>query len=111
MPTAVPLGTGTTAGGACESAGLLHPDELAAGVIPHALFLVTTVHGERLRLSGANEQYESLQRRWPATRLSALSIAGGLEPRWVGADPWTPSGVNFNAHLHYLTPCVSANSY
>jgi hypothetical protein len=25
--------------------------------------------------------------------------------RWVGADPWNPSGVDFAAHIHWLAPC------
>ena len=34
-----------------------------------------------------------------------LTISGSFEPRLVGADPWTPAGVNFAAHMHWLAPC------
>jgi len=34
-----------------------------------------------------------------------MTLSGALQQRWIGADPWNPSGVNFAAHLHWLAPC------
>ena len=36
---------------------------------------------------------------------NALTVAGGLALRQVGADPWRPGGVDFLNHLHWLAPC------
>ena len=40
---------------------------------------------------------------------SKITIPGAIGSssgtRWVGADPWQPSGVNFAAHIHWLAPC------
>ncbi len=41
---------------------------------------------------------------------SGISISGASQTRWVGADPWQPSGVNFAAHLHWLDPCSARGS-
>ena len=40
---------------------------------------------------------------FPLTIPNAIGTASGT--RWVGADPWNPSGVNFAAHMHWLAPC------
>jgi hypothetical protein len=171
-------GSGTTAGGACESAGLLNPNELAAGAINHALFLITActanggvaparnqntnacpgvgpklgyrlyydvpdattnanpnlkpwekailnaLHdyggyvmddigggpidgtgvmfqlpsGEPALAYGLPDQWAQLQSQgW-----TPLTVPGDQQMRWIGADPWNPSGVNFNQHLHYI---------
>jgi hypothetical protein len=39
---------------------------------------------------------------------NARGSASGI--RWVGADPWQPSGVNFAAHVHWLAPCSAQGS-
>ncbi len=39
-----------------------------------------------------------------------ISSVHGSERRWVGADPWQPSGVNFGAHMHWLAPCSAQGS-
>jgi hypothetical protein len=36
---------------------------------------------------------------------TGINVAGSLTVRYIGADPWTPSGVNFAAHMHWLAPC------
>jgi len=39
-----------------------------------------------------------------------ISISGASQTRWVGADPWQPSGVSFVSHLHWLDPCSARGS-
>lgn len=45
---------------------------------------------------------------------SSFAIAGAKGSasgtRWVGADPWQPSGVDFPNHLHWLAPCSAQGS-
>ncbi len=43
---------------------------------------------------------------------SSITIPGvsSAYPRWVGADPWQPSGVNLNGHMHVIDPCVTART-
>jgi hypothetical protein len=41
---------------------------------------------------------------------TSAQLSGAKTLRWTGADPWTPSGVNLNAHLHLLDACVAAGS-
>ena len=36
---------------------------------------------------------------------SPITISGATQQRYSGADPWTPSGVNFAAHFHWLSAC------
>ncbi len=41
---------------------------------------------------------------------TSVPMSGAATLRWTGADPWTPGGVNLNAHLHLLDPCVAAGA-
>jgi hypothetical protein len=41
---------------------------------------------------------------------SGISVTGGLGLRYIGADPWQPSGVNWVDHFHYLAPCSAQGS-
>lgn len=177
----------TTAGGACEGAGVLSPAQLIAGHINHALFLITNCAngnvypaetsaktnacsgtgpalGARLwyDVPDATTDANTALRPWEKAILDALhdyggyvmddvnggaigqgvqflpeseepayrygkgdqwsglaaqgwtatSIAGAPAgfPRWTGADPWAPAGVNLHAHLHVLNACVTAGS-
>ncbi len=36
---------------------------------------------------------------------STIKVGGAYSLRYMGANPWTPSGVNFAAHMHWLSPC------
>jgi hypothetical protein len=177
----------TTAGGACEGAGVLSPQQLIAGHINHALFLITNCANGNVypaetgsntdRCSGtgpalgarlwydvpdATTEADAALHPWEKAILEALHDYGGYvmddvnggaigqgvqfvpeseEPayrygsgdqwsglaaqgwssaaipgapsgylRWTGADPWTPGGVNLNAHLHVLNVCVTQGS-
>jgi hypothetical protein len=40
---------------------------------------------------------------WTSVRVQSYGSAVGT--RWIGADPWNPTGVNFPAHIHWLAPC------
>jgi hypothetical protein len=40
----------------------------------------------------------------------AVTVSGSFTPRYVGADPWQPAGVNFAAHFHWLDPCAARGS-
>jgi hypothetical protein len=177
----------TTAGAACEGAGLLSPQQLIAGHINHALFLITNCAtgnvypaetgsatdacsgtgpklGSRLwyDVPDATTNANTGLQPWEKAILNALhdyggyvmddvgggAISQGIQfvpeseqpaysyglgdqwsglaaqgwqsttipgapagyPRWFGADPWTPSGVNFNQHLHVLNVCVTQGS-
>jgi hypothetical protein len=40
---------------------------------------------------------------WTSFQIQSYGSAKGT--RWIGADPWNPSGVNFPAHIHWLAPC------
>jgi hypothetical protein len=46
---------------------------------------------------------------WYAIAISDAH-SGASEKRWVGADPWQPSGVNFASHIHWLAPCSAQGS-
>lgn len=188
-PGQLPVGTigNTTAGGACEGAGLLSPQQLIAGYINHALFLIVNCAngnvypaesaaatnpcsgtgpalGARLwyDVPDATTNASTALKPWEKAILNALHDYGGYvmddvnggaigqgvqflpeseEPayrygkgdqwsglaaqgwtaasipgapagyaRWTGADPWAPSGVNLNAHLHVLNVCVTLGS-
>lgn len=176
-----PIGPAATAGGACVGAGLLRADELLAGSIPHALFLIsqcavgwqyptfpgaatdTCTSGNGPPLGGrlwydvpdATTNADLALQPWERAILNALhdyggyleddlsgaanvsgigflaesdqasvmfgttdpfaaltaqawtaiTIPGSLSTRYIGADTWTPSGVNFAAHLHWLDAC------
>jgi hypothetical protein len=41
---------------------------------------------------------------------SSITISGALQLRYVGANPWQPSGVSFASHLHWLAPCSAQRS-
>jgi len=182
----VPTGPAATAGGACLASGLLRADELLAGSIDHALFLISQCAvgwqypafpnastdtctsgtgpalGARLwyDVPDATTNTNANLKPWEKAILNALhdyggyleddtsgganasgiaflaesgmasamfgqtdpfaalaaqgwsgiSIPGALQTRWVGADPWQPSGVNLAAHLHWLDPCSAKGS-
>jgi hypothetical protein len=54
---------------------------------------------------GAGDQWSGLAAQgWTSTRISGAPAG---YPRWTGANPWQPSGVNLNAHLHVLNVCVT----
>jgi hypothetical protein len=173
----------TTAGAACEGAGLLSPQQLIAGQINHALFLIANcVSGTEYPVQtytniascggnapklGARLWYDvpdattnasTALHPWEKAILDALHDYGGYVmdtyggaigmgvqfvpeseepayrfgqgdqwsglaaqgwtsatisgapagyPRWTGANPWQPSGVNLNAHLHVLNVCIT----
>ena len=175
----------TTAGGACEAAGNITPQELLAGQINHALFLITPCAVGVVYPAETNAGTDACSGTGPALGarlwydvpdattnansgltlgekaiLNALhdyggyvmddvgggAISGGIQflpeseepayryglgdqwsglaaqgwtsttitgapsgyPRWsLSGGAWTPSGVNFNAHMHVLNPCVT----
>lgn len=37
-------------------------------------------------------------------------VDGSFTLRWIGADPWRPSGVDFLRHLHWLAACSAQGS-
>jgi hypothetical protein len=41
---------------------------------------------------------------------NVVTVSGSFTPRYVGADPWQPTGVNFAAHMHWLDPCSARGS-
>jgi hypothetical protein len=181
-----PTGPAATAGGACVGAGLLRANELAAGSIDHALFLIaqcavgsqyptfpgastdTCTSGQGPALGGrlwydvpdATTEANAALMPWEKAILNALhdyggyleddvsggpsvsgidvlaesgeaayvfgqpdpfaalasqgwtgvSVSGALTLRYIGADPWQPSGVNFAAHMHWLDACSAHGS-
>jgi hypothetical protein len=181
-----PTGPAATAGGACVGAGLLRANELLAGSINHALFLVAQctngsqypafsgastnpcTGGSGLPLGGrlwydvpdATTNANSSLRPWEKAVLNALhdyggyleddvggasavsgiafkaesseppyanglsdpfaalssqgwtaiTVAGALTLRYIGADQWNPPGVNFAAHMHWLDACSAHGS-
>lgn len=182
----VTTGPAATAGGACLGAGLLRAAELNAGVIDHALFLISQCTtgwqypaypnaatddcsggtgpalGARLwyDVPDATTNANAALRPWEKAILNALhdyggyleddvsggagasgigflaesgeaayafgqldpfasltaqgwsavNVSGALGTRYIGADAWNPSGVNFAAHLHWLDPCSARNA-
>ncbi len=44
---------------------------------------------------------------WTLMSIATLATYGLTvqEPRYTGADPWQPAGVDFAAHMHWLAPC------
>jgi hypothetical protein len=181
-----PTGPAATAGGACLGAGLLRANELLAGSINHALFLITQcavnwqypafanastdtcTSGQGPALGGrlwydvadATTNANTALKPWEKAILNALhdyggylmddiggaanvsgiaflaesgeeslmfgqldpfaalagqgwsggSLSGALQTRWLGADPWHPSGVDFVSHLHWLDPCSARSA-
>lgn len=58
--------------------------------------------GEAYYVYGQPDPFAALSSQgWTAI----TGISGAYGPRWVGASPWNPSGVNFAAHMHWLAPC------
>lgn len=57
--------------------------------------------GEAAAAFGLTDPFSALT----AQGWTAISIAGAQQLRYIGADPWQPSGVNFAAHMHWLNPC------
>ncbi len=42
---------------------------------------------------------------WTPISIPNADGHGNSRIRWVGADPWLPSGVDFPNHIHWLAPC------
>jgi hypothetical protein len=82
-----------------------HANVSGQSVFPSGVTFMAASAESQYAFNGPDPWSALAAQGWWSARLS-----GALTPRWTGADPWTPGGVNLNAHLHLLDPCVAASS-
>ena len=84
--------------------GYLEDDIGGASQVSGIGFLAES--GESSYAFGMSDPFAAMtNQKW-----SAITIPGAFQLRYIGADPWNPSSVNFAAHLHWLNACSAQKS-
>ena len=93
------VGEGAILNALHDYGGYLEDDNGGASHVTGIGFLAES--GESSYAFGMSDPFAALTSQgW-----SSINVPGAFQARYSGVDPWTPSGVNFAAHFHWLSAC------